>query len=103
MSLCDGFKTWNWFGRPASSAVLDFDEERLLDVFGDPGKLIAAKLGKVVWLSQGRPEHVGYHKRRLLLGGHPQQVWYKHRRYLRWKWIEPDPPPHDDPEWIHPP
>lgn len=100
VTLSDGYSTWNGFGRPRTRAVLDFNEERMPDDFGEPGALLAARLA-TYWTDNGRV--IGYHKRRLLVDGDPVHTDAKHRRYLRWKWFEPDPPAHYDPEWVSPP
>ena len=106
VTLSDGSGTWNGFGRPATNAVLDFVEERLPDDFGDPGALVAAMLERY-WSDTGkriRYGPLGIRNRMVLWADEqPCHALAKHRRYLRWRWAEPDPPPHDDPEWITPP
>ncbi len=102
VTLNDGFACWNC-GRPQTSAVLDMAEERELDDWGDPGRLIDARLDRVLWVSQGRPDAIGYRRPRLLLNGSPVRLAARHRRFLRWHLPEDDPPPHDDPPCDFPP
>lgn len=105
VTLGDGFQTWNGFGRPRTRAVVDFEEERLPDDFGDPGPLISARLERY-WTSTGKRlayEAVGTGPRRrmmLWVDGAPCRTEAKSRRYLRWKWIDYDPPV--DPEFDDP-
>ena len=97
VTLDDGFACWN-YGRPQTSAVLDMAEEREPDEWGDPGRLIDARLDRVLWVSQGRPDAIGYRRPRLLLNGTPVRAAARHRRFLRWHLPADDPPPHDDTE-----
>lgn len=104
--LSDGHGSWDGWGRRATTAVLDFTEERLPDDFGDPGALLSARLDRY-WTDTGkriRYAPVGVRNRMTLWAdGKPCRAMAKHRRYLRWQETEPDPPPHDDPDWIVPP
>lgn len=102
VTLSDGVASWNTC-RPSTRALLDFMEEREPDDWGDPGRLIDARLDRVLWVSQGRPDAIGYRRPRLLLNGSPVRASARHRRFLRWHLPEDDPPPHDDPDCIIPP
>jgi len=102
VTLSDGVADWRSC-RPSTSAVLDMAEEREPDDWGDPGRLIDARLARVLWTSQGRREDIGYRRPRLTLRGMPMRAEARHRRFLRWAMPEDDPPPHDDPDWVLPP
>jgi hypothetical protein len=84
-------------------AVVDMDEERLPDDWGDPGPLVAARLARwrcpYIRAMAYRPARG---RMALWIDGYPR-VTRAHRLYLRWAMPEADPPPHDDPEWILPP
>ena len=78
-------------------------EERLPDDWGDPGRLLSARL--VGWRSPAA-RSITYDRlgRRMALwiDGSPCVVRAV-REYLRWHIDDPDPPPHDDPDWVVPP
>ena len=82
---------------PERDAVVVFLEERLPDVWGEPGKLVSARLMRQ-WAARGI-RNIEYS----LTGGKKMQLWvdglprrcYSNRRYLRWHVDEPD--------WIIPP
>lgn len=103
--LGDGFQTWNGFGQPETQAVVDFEEERLPDDWGEPGELLGARLVRY-WTQNGKRLHyesigTGPRKRMSLWAdGSPIRARVKYRRYLRWKWIDYDPPV--DPEFDDP-
>lgn len=85
------------FYSPHSWALLDMDEDRLPDDWGDPGPLQAARLTR--WWAGYGVECIEYfssapHGRRLWVNGRirPHRV---NRRYLRWRL--PDAIPLDDP------
>jgi hypothetical protein len=104
--LSDGYASFSGCRSVCTNAVLDFTEERLPDDFGDPGTLLSARLERY-WTDTGKRIRYGpvgtRDRMRLWSDGVPCRAMSKHRRYLRWQIIEPDPPPHDDPEWINPP
>lgn len=102
--LSDGVGTWTG-GRARTEAVLDFEEERDPDAWGEPGPLRSARL---IWYmaSNGKRLHyetigTGGRKRNALwVDGIPVRADAKHRRWLRWKYPEYDPP--IDPEYEDP-
>lgn len=90
-------------GGPRYQAVVDMVEERLPDEWGDPGKLVSARLGG--WRSQYiRCMEYRPVRRRMALwvDGSPRATRAS-RQYLRWAVPEADPEPHFDPDWIVPP
>lgn len=105
---CAGFRA----GLPAGStevawAVVDFTEDREPDDWGDPGRLLAARLagyrpprpGQVIGYGP-----VGVRNRPVLwLDGRPSRTLARHRRYLRWSLPPDEVPPDDDPAWVVPP
>lgn len=102
------------FGEPGSGnavghtavnkAVVDMLEERLPDEWGEPGKLVNARL-TAWWCPTAKRMTYGlaWGKRMALWVDDTPRLTKASRRYLRWRWIEPDPPPHDDPPWVTPP
>lgn len=103
--LSDGYSGWNG-GRPSTTAVLDFMEDREPDDWGEPGPLLKAILERY-WSSNGKRityGPIGIRNRMILwVDGGPTRAQSKNRRYLRWRWVEPDPGPQDDPDWVLPP
>lgn len=101
--LSDGIATWKSTGDPRTRAVLDFLEDRVPDDFGEPGPLLAAVLERY-WSSNGKAIRygpVGIHNRMMLWADNkPCRADAKHRRYLRWRWVDYDPP--IDPEYEDP-
>lgn len=86
-------------------AVLDMEEERLPNDWGDPGALLHARL--VRWRSNSNVRRIDYdhtfpRQRRLWINGSPRLV-HADRRYLRWSLPSNEPAPHDDPECVCPP
>lgn len=84
-------------------ALVDMQEERLPDDWGDPGPLVAARL--VRWQApHARSLRYGPARGRMALwvDGAPRRAKAQ-RRHLRWAVPEADPPPHDDPPWVIPP
>ena len=78
------------------TAFLDFEEERAPDVFGDPGRLIGARYrGGATPRGEAVREVKRYKQAprfRIDGKGDPHWIMAYERRYLRWAWIEPDPP-----------
>lgn len=102
--LSDGFSTYR-SSRPRTTAVLDFEEERDPDEWGEPGPLRSARLERY-WTDNGKRIHyetvgTGARKRNAIwVDGMPVRADAKHRRWLRWKHVEYDPaidPEYDDP------
>lgn len=84
-------------GDPRLCAVLDYDEERLPDEFGDPGRLVSARYIAGLTYNGRRVDECRIGRRGLVRfwvdgKGDHHQVQHHARRYLRWRWIEPDPP-----------
>lgn len=78
---------------PATRAVVDMVEDRLPDAWGEPGRLVSARLARW-WARNARSISYGVaagRGPRLWVDGRPRKT-YGDRRYLRWAWIEPDPP-----------
>lgn len=102
--LDDGYSTYRT-ARPRTEAVLDFEEQREPDDWGEPGPLLSARL-VWYWASAGKRIHyetigTGARKRNALwVDGTPTRVSTKHRRWLRWKHPEYDPP--IDPDYEDP-
>lgn len=84
-------------------AVVDMEEDRLPDDWGDPGPLLSARLARW-WAPYVRSIEYGPARGRMALwiDGYPR-ITRAHRQYLRWSIPDADPPPHDDPEWVTPP
>lgn len=84
-------------------AVVDMHEERMPDDWGDPGKLVTAKL--VRWHAT-HAQSIEYApalgRMALWVNGRPRKTRAT-RRFLRWTTQTEDPAPHDDPEWVIPP
>lgn len=86
-----------------NAAVVDMAEERLPDDWGDPGRLLSAKLSAWRCAYARRIDYAPTRGRMALwVDGSPRRTKAT-RRYLRWAAPESDPPPHDDPDWIVPP
>ncbi len=100
--LSDGFSSWN-SSSPRTQAVVDFIEDRLPDEWGDPGQLLGARF---VAGRSNNGRRIGYgrvgirNRLTLTVDGSPCQTAAKHRRYLRWRWQEYDPPV--DPDYPDP-
>ena len=84
-------------------AVVDMAEERWPDEWGEPGRLVTARLAR--W-SSPRVRSMEYAPARgrmaLWIDGYPRTLRV-YRQYLRWAVPQEDPPPHDDPPWELPP
>lgn len=86
-------------------ALVDMQEEREPDEWGDPGRLVSAQLHRwwspfvrsIDYAPVGRRDRM-----RLWVDGVPR-ITRAHRRHLRWWVPEEDPPPDWDPDWITPP
>lgn len=101
--LADGRSFWAGSGSPSTQAVVDFEEDRLPDDWGDPGPLVSARLVRYLATAGKRIQHgpVGVRNRMSLwVEGKPCHVSAKHRRYLRWHLPDAcDPCLDDDPGW----
>lgn len=90
-------------GGPRWQAVVDMDEDRLPDDWGDPGPLRSARLARR-WSPYVRNMEYGPARGRMALwiDGYPR-ITRAYRLYLRWAVPDTDPSPHDDPDWVIPP
>lgn len=75
-------------------AIVDMIEERLPDVWGEPGQLVTASLKR--WWAHRTVKTMGYDRapggrRTLWVNGSPRRV-RANRRYLRWHQPDCDPP-----------
>lgn len=84
-------------------AWVDMEEDRLPDEWGDPGRLVSARL--VGWRSPAA-RSITYERwgprMALWIDGSPRRTRAV-REYLRWRLPETDPPPDYDPDWVLPP
>jgi hypothetical protein len=100
--LSDGYASYQG-GRPETHAIVDFEEERVPDDWGEPGQLVDARL-RAYWTSTRKRltyEGVGTRGQKMLwVDGTPCRARVKHRRWLRWKQPDYDPP--TDPEYDDP-
>lgn len=84
-------------------ALVDMHEERLPDDWGDPGRLIAARLLRYRARYARSMEYAPMRGRMALwVDGSPRRVRAE-RLFLRWAVPDADPAPHDDPDWVIPP
>lgn len=105
---CGGFRAGVAAGSMGvDNAVVDFAEDREPDDWGDPGRLLSARL---VGYRPARPGQViGYgpvgvrNRNALWVDGKPARTMARHRRYLRWALPPEEVPPDDDPAWVVPP
>lgn len=88
------------------TAVLDYDEERMPDEFGDPGRLLAAKYRRGIARTGAVVTECRIGRKTRVLfwvggKGDHHRVQYHARRYLRWQGDEPyDPCIDDDPDFF---
>lgn len=84
-------------------ALVDMEEDRLPDEWGDPGRLLAARMLRYRAPYARSMEYAPARGRMALwIDGSPRRV-LANRRFLRWA-IEPvEVEPDDDPDWIDPP
>lgn len=84
-------------------AVVDMLEDRLPDAWGEPGRLVGARLRR--YKAPGVRSVVyapALGRMALWIDGTPRSV-RADRRFLRWALPPDEPEPHDDPDWVIPP
>ena len=107
LCLTDGYLVPWWGSKPVQTALVGYVEERLPDEFGDPGQLVGANFragrtmgGDQVTEVRPRPNP----RYRVADRGPPMRPSGRvERRYLRWRWVEPDPVPDDFTDYLFPP
>lgn len=104
---CGGFVVGVPSGGQLPQAVLDFTEEREPDDWGDPGRLVSARLARYRYRPAVRTLAYGPFGVRdrmvLWVDGRPARPVARHRRFLRWALPADEVPPDDDPDWVTPP
>jgi hypothetical protein len=84
-------------------AVIDMAEERTPDDWGDPGRLVSARLARWYARDARSIEYAPVGRRMALWIDNTPRLTRSSRRYLRWELPDDDPTPHDDPLCEFPP